>query len=94
MPNETNEAAYRRHMQAQSDALAVSNGRARGRSLDQAPKVGRMANALTALARKLAAVRDVDDVERIQREARESEALAPVVDWLEDEVFWYILTDV
>ena len=91
MPNETNEAAYRKHVATLDREQEARDAVVEERALAMARKLSRMGNAISALARDLNRVATEEEAERVQKWAMNHAPLEPIADYLADEVFWPVL---
>ena len=88
MPNETNEAAYRKHVATLDADQEARDAKVEERALAMARKLSRMGNAISALARDLNRVATEDDARAVEEWATGHLPLEPLKDYLADDVFW------
>ena len=91
MPNETNEAAYRKHVATLDRDQEARDAVVEERALAMARKLSRMGNAISALARDLNRVATEDDARAVEEWATGHPPFEPIADYLADEVFWPVL---
>ena len=88
MPNETNEAAYRKHVATLDADQEARDAKVEERALAMARKLSRMGNAISALARDMNRVASEDEAKRVEKWALHHPPLEPIKDYLADDVFW------